>query len=232
MDQAKSSAAASSAETGRSALKRRAIIEAATTLFLRNGYQGTSMDEIAAAAAVSKQTVYKNFADKEHLFSDIVQGVAANSEAVIADLTAVLQTPVRSAADLAPVLTELARRYLDAVLAPHVLALRRLVIAEADRFPELARDYYERAPARGIELIASALRGYAGQGLLHMQDARLAASHFAYLVLSIPQDRALFCPGEKLPPAQRDHLAIQAVRVFLAAYGTHEAGAEPPVRSG
>ena len=47
-------------------------MEAATTLFLRNGYQGTSMDEIAALAAVSKQTVYKNFADKERLFTGIV----------------------------------------------------------------------------------------------------------------------------------------------------------------
>ena len=52
-------------DEGRSARKRRAILEAATTRFLRNGYRGTSMDEIAARAAVSKQTVYKHFADKE-----------------------------------------------------------------------------------------------------------------------------------------------------------------------
>src|SRR5437868_81719 len=56
-------------DPGRSARKRRAIMEAATTLFLRNGYQGTSMDDIAAAAAVSKQTVYKNFGDKGRLFT-------------------------------------------------------------------------------------------------------------------------------------------------------------------
>src|SRR3954447_23139164 len=62
----------------RSARKRGAILEAATTLFLRNGYRGTSMDEIAALAAVSKQTVYKHFADKESLFSAIV--VATVSE--------------------------------------------------------------------------------------------------------------------------------------------------------
>ena len=59
-------------EEPRSARKRKAILEAARTLFLRNGYRGTSMDEIAAAAAVSKQTVYKHFADKESLFSEIV----------------------------------------------------------------------------------------------------------------------------------------------------------------
>ena len=59
-------------DDGRSARKRRAIVEAATTAFLRNGYLGTSMDEIAALAGVSKQTVYKHFADKERLFSEIV----------------------------------------------------------------------------------------------------------------------------------------------------------------
>ena len=56
----------------RSARKRTAILEAATTVFLRKGYLGTSMDEIAALAAVSKQTVYKHFADKQRLFSEIV----------------------------------------------------------------------------------------------------------------------------------------------------------------
>src|SRR5580700_10175835 len=71
-------------EEGRSARKRRAIMDAATTLFLRNGYQGTSMDEIAALAAVSKQTVYKNFADKQQLFSHIVLGAAARADAFIA----------------------------------------------------------------------------------------------------------------------------------------------------
>jgi AcrR family transcriptional regulator len=54
---------------GRSARKRQTIIDAAAALFLEHGYQGTSMDDIAALAAVSKQTVYKNFADKQQLFS-------------------------------------------------------------------------------------------------------------------------------------------------------------------
>src|SRR5579859_3742836 len=57
----------------RSTRKRRAILDAATTVFLSNGYLGTSMDEIAALARVSKQTVYKHFADKERLFSEIVR---------------------------------------------------------------------------------------------------------------------------------------------------------------
>jgi TetR/AcrR family transcriptional regulator, mexJK operon transcriptional repressor len=207
------------AETGRSARKRRAIMEAATTLFLRDGYRSTSMDQVAADAAVSKQTVYKQFADKEQLFRDIVLGVTANSEAIIIDMTSALRaTDVTSHAELRAVLTGLAGRYIDGVLQPHVLALRRLIIAEAERFPDLARTYFEQAPARAIEVVADVLRTPIERGLLATDDPGRAAAYFAYLALAIPQDRAQFFPGERPSPAERDRLASEAVRIFLAAY--------------
>jgi TetR/AcrR family transcriptional repressor of mexJK operon len=207
------------AETGRSARKRRAIIESATALFLRDGYRNTSMDQVAADAAVSKQTVYKQFTDKQQLFRDIVLGVTSTSEAVITDMTAVLRrTDVSSHAELRTVLTDLARRYIDGVLQPHVLALRRLIIAEAERFPDLARAYFEQAPARAIQAVADALQTYIERDLLATDDPRLAAAHFAYLVLAIPLDRAQFSPHERPSPAERDRLASEAVRIFLAAY--------------
>jgi TetR/AcrR family transcriptional repressor of mexJK operon len=208
-------AAALPSEVGRSARKRRAIMEAATTLFLRHGYQGTSMDEIAALATVSKQTVYKNFADKEHLFTEIILGITDSSDKIIDAMTSAL----RRADDLERALTALARGYITAVLRPHVLRLRRLIIAEADRFPDLARGYYERAPQRAVDTLASAFGDLADRGLLHLPDPGLAAGHFAYLILSIPQDRAMFCAGEQFTTAELDRFADAGVRVFLAAYG-------------
>jgi TetR/AcrR family transcriptional regulator, mexJK operon transcriptional repressor len=199
---------------GRSARKRRAIMEAATALFLRNGYQGTSMDEIAAVAAVSKQTVYKNFADKERLFSDIILGISGSSDEIIQDMTRALD----GTDDLGRELTDLARRYIAAVMAPHVLRLRRLVIAEAGRFPDLARSYYQRAPARALGMLASAFTDLAGRGLLKLDDPLLAAGHFAYLILSIPQDRAMFCVADRFTAAELEPFADAGVRVFLAAY--------------
>jgi TetR/AcrR family transcriptional repressor of mexJK operon len=189
-------------------------MDAATTLFLRNGYQGTSMDDIAALAAVSKQTVYKNFADKERLFTDIILSIAESSDEIVGAMTVALQ----GADDVERALTDLARRYVTAVLQPHVLQLRRLVIAEADRFPDLARSYYQRAPARAIATLAAAFQDLAERGLLRLDDPMLAASHFAYLILSIPQDKVMFCSAERFTPADLETYADAGVRVFLAAY--------------
>jgi TetR/AcrR family transcriptional repressor of mexJK operon len=204
-----------SGEEGRSARKRRAIMEAATTLFLRNGYQGTSMDEIAALAAVSKQTVYKHFADKERLFGDIILGITARAGefAEVADRT------LRDTDDLETDLRALARRYLATVMQPQVLRLRRLVIGEAGRFPELARSYYEHAQERVLTTLAARLRGLADRGLLRVDEPLVAASHLAFLVLGASLDKAMFRGDERADAAELDHLADAAVRVFLAAYG-------------
>jgi TetR/AcrR family transcriptional repressor of mexJK operon len=210
-------------------------MEAATALFLRDGYRNTSMDQVAADAEVSKQTIYKQFAGKEHLFRDIALGMTGNSKAIITEMTSVLRsTGVASHAELRTILTDLACRYIDSVLQPHVIALRRLIVAEAERFPDLARAYFEQAPARAIELIANALQTYVERGLLSADDPHLAAAYFAYLVLAIPLDRAQFYPSKRPTPAERDLLAGEAVRIFLAAYAPRlaEPGGHARARAG
>lgn len=204
---------------GRTTLKRRQITHAALALFLRNGYGKTSMDQIAADAGVSKQTVYKQFADKETLFREIAYGVTGNSEGILDELTAVVNVPVGTDDDLREVLQRLARRYLDAVMEPRVLSLRRLIIAEADQFPDLAHHYYELGPMRGLDLVEAALRRWADQGLLAVPDPRLAATQFAYLALGPGQDHALFHPGRTPEAADRTATARAAADVFMAAYG-------------
>ena len=202
------------AEGTRSGRKRKAIMQAATSLFLRQGYPGTSMDQVAALAAVSKQTVYKHFADKYQLFTEIVLDVTGTVDNFIAALDALQRTQ-----DLEPDLRDLARWYIGTVTQPRVIQLRRLVIAEAVRFPELGRTYYERAPRQSIEALARCFERLAGRGLLRIDEPLLAAAQFAYLVLTIPQDRALLCGEDAVfSAAELDHIADSAVRVFLAAY--------------
>jgi AcrR family transcriptional regulator len=195
----------------RSARKHAAILEAATTLFLRNGYRGTSMDEIAAAARVSKQTVYKHFADKESLFTEIVVSTVEEiAEPVHREVLA-----LQAGGDL----HALARRLLRKVMQPRILQLRRLVIGEAARFPELGRTFYEQGPGRAIAALATVFERLAADGVLQVGDPQLAAAHFNWLVMSIPLNRAMLLGEDEPPPADElDRIADAGVLAFLAAY--------------
>jgi TetR/AcrR family transcriptional repressor of mexJK operon len=200
----------------RSARKRQAIMDAATRLFLAGGYQGTSMDDIAALAEVSKQTVYKNFADKQRLFTDIVIGAATRADDFVQALPAILA----EAPDVETGLRMLARRYLATVMQPGLLQLRRLVVSEAGRFPDLAREYYKLAPEHVIGALAAALGDLAERGLLAVDDPVVAAGHYAFLVVGQPLDRAMFLGTESgLTDAETRGLADAAVTAFLGAYG-------------
>src|ERR1700753_2910698 len=103
----------------RSTRMRRAIVDAATALFLKNGYLGTNMDAVAAQAAVSKQTVYKHFSDKETLFVAIVTGLTnAGSDAVHGAVPRLAE-----GGDVAAYLLAYAMRQLEIVLTPRLLQL-------------------------------------------------------------------------------------------------------------
>lgn len=199
---------------GRSARKRRAIVDAATALFLAHGYAGTSMDQVAARAAVSKQTVYKNFTDKDRLFADVVLGTTRTAAAFADGIGPVLL----EADDVEQALGELARSYLRTVMQPRVLQLRRLLISEAGRFPDLARAYYEQGPERVLAALATAFGQLTDRGGLAVDDPELAADHFAWLVLGLPLDRAMFYEDD-VSAVELQRLADAAVRVFLASYG-------------
>ncbi|MFD7259104.1 TetR/AcrR family transcriptional regulator [Streptomyces sp. NPDC059874] len=198
----------------RSERKHQAILEAATTVFLDKGYSGTSMDDIAKLAAVSKQTVYKHFSDKEKLFADIVLATTDRLDTTI-DLLADLPT---DDADLEENLTRLARRLLTALTDPRVIQLRRLIIANADVFPDLGTEWYERGFERGLATLAATFQRLTDQGLLRIDDTRLAANHFSGLLLWIPVNKAMFTGSAQHTDADLDRYAAAGTRVFLAAY--------------
>jgi TetR/AcrR family transcriptional regulator, mexJK operon transcriptional repressor len=194
---------------------RGAIREAAAALFLEKGYQATSMDDIAAAAQVSKQTIYTHFANKEELFSDLVLGNVDRVEAFVGTIA----TTAQATADLEASLRQLAGTYLRFVIRPEVLRLRRLVLGEAARFPELARTYYERVPERIYGALATLFKALDDRGQLRIDDPSLAAQHFAWLTLGMPLDRGMFHPIDATTPTEEmDRIANAAVRVFIAAY--------------
>ncbi|MGH9250992.1 MAG: TetR/AcrR family transcriptional regulator [Acidimicrobiales bacterium] len=204
------------AESGRSARKHRAIMDAARTVFLRKGYDGASMDEVAALAAVSKQTVYKHFADKKRLFTAIITGDISATETLTHGMVAALA----NSEDIEKDLRLFARRHITDVTQPHLIQLRRIIIAEAERFPELARTWYASGPERAHSTLADQFHALARRGLLRVDDPLLAAQHFNWLILSIPLNKAMFHGRDtEFTPSELERYADEGVRVFLAAYG-------------
>jgi TetR/AcrR family transcriptional repressor of mexJK operon len=199
----------------RSARKRRDVLDAATTLFLAQGYLGTSMDQIAALARVSKPTVYKFFVDKESLLSYIVLSTLERAGRPFRSELAVLAATSNLDADL----RLLARSYLATVMQPAVLRLRRLVIGASPQVPDLATAYYERAPEQTIVALAGCMTTLTARGLLRDCDPQSAAAHFAFLVIGRALDKSLFCGDRPFSARELNAQADAGVTAFLAAYG-------------
>jgi TetR/AcrR family transcriptional repressor of mexJK operon len=194
------------------------VVDAARTLFMRNGYAGTTMDEIAALAGLTKRTVYNNYGDKHALFIEVVADVIASAEEFARGLreefaVAITATSLRAALD------DLAQRLALRIVRPEVVALRRLLIGEVRAFPALAAEYFDRAPGQVIDTLASGFERLGKAGILRVSDARRAAAQFAYLVAGEPLDRAMLV-GTPPPREQVLACARDGVETFMARYGT------------
>jgi AcrR family transcriptional regulator len=160
------------------------ILDIATALFLRDGFGATSIEAVARGAGISKRTFYHRFSGKEALF-----------EAVVRRLVERWTTPFDAALLQAPSVEEMLRRVaehiLEVALTREGLALHRMVIAEAPRFPEPARILHEIGAAAGNDRIARRLQESAAAGELKPLDARFAAEQFITMVVTVPRRHAL-----------------------------------------
>jgi len=176
------------------------IVGAATALFLRDGFAATSMEAVAAAAGVSKRTLYSRFADKPAAVSRVGRapdrGVAAR-----------LRCGDQETASLDEALLAAARRMLATALAPEALALYRLLIAEAERIPDLPALLQQAGAATGIARIAERLQQ---EGV---PDPWWAAAQFQRLVLTGPQHHAIGL-GPPLSPEALESWAARCVALF------------------
>lgn len=183
------------------------ILDVATGLFLTRGFGATSIEAVAERARISKRTFYHRFADKADLFRAVVQRL----------LTRWLprfEAEFHEAAPLDEVLRRLAGQMLAIALTPEALALRRMLLAEAQRFPELMRIMNEQGAARGIELIAGLLAREGQAGKVAIDDPAFAAEQFLQLILAVPQRRAIGF-GAKMTQDDLAAWAERSVALFL-----------------
>ena len=186
------------------------ILDVATPLFLTEGYGATSIEEVAKRARMSKRTVYSRFRDKAELFGAVVHRL-------IEQLRPPNAPPEQffEGGSLETILQRLAGLILRAALSPPALALHRVIVAEATRFPELAAAVNQEGTRReAIRLLAALLQREASAGSLGVTNAEFAAEQFLHMLVAGPQRRALGL-GTPMSPAALDAWARDAVALFL-----------------
>ena len=196
--------------------KRRAILAAAEDAFLAARYDSVTMDEIAEASQVSKQTVYAHFGTKDQLFVELVTAMTREAGDEVAAESALPETCDQVISTLESRLGH----QLAVVLSPRLVRLRRLVISEVPRFPDLARAVFEQGPRRAVITLEALLRELDGRGWVRVPDPAMAAEQLNWLVMGAPTNAAMFLGDDVAPtPAEQQVHVRHAVAAFLAAYG-------------
>jgi TetR/AcrR family transcriptional repressor of mexJK operon len=191
---------------------RALILDAAAARFVSLGYVGTNVEDVAADAGVAKRTVFNVFGDKESLFREVLRRSIVVAEAFAAGLDGELAE--HTSPDALP---GVARHLARTLLTGPVVPLRRLLVAEEARFPDLVAEYRRRAPERMLAAIAGMLERLADAGALDVPDPAVAAEHFAFLILGADLDRGML--GAPTPSVRRvEARATAGAEAFLRAY--------------
>jgi AcrR family transcriptional regulator len=191
--------------------KRRQIIDGARNVFLAQGFDAASMNDIARAAGVSKGTLYVYFNNKEELFESIVKEECDAQAEGIFDLDP-------KDRDVDGVLTRLGIGYVKFLCRPEKASAVRTVIAIADRMPEIGKRFYESGPAEGIARLAAYIDAQVEAGVLRVEDSKLAAAQFMESTHAMLFKPIVFNFAPAPSDEQVEHSVRIAVRVFLAAY--------------
>jgi len=189
------------------------VVEGARTVFLRDGFEGASVDDIARESGVSKATLYSYFPDKRVLFIEIASREMkrqADEGAGALDMTAPPEV-------LLPIV---GRKLMDYLLSDFGQAIFRTAVAESDRFPEIGRKFYESGPMLVRDRIAAYLQSCIERGELAIDDVLLAAEQFAELCKVRSVLCCTFDSNFTMDAEERDRIVASAVDMFLAAYRT------------
>ena len=191
--------------------KRTRILEGAATVFAADGYEGASMARIATVAGVSKGTLYNHFYSKAALFTAYVGEKCDQKLARVFD-------SADHDGDPAEVLRGIGKRMVRMMLSDVGLAIYRVVIAEAAKFPDLARGFFEAGPARAIGFMAGWLAEETRRGRLSVADPAFAAEQFFNLCQTrlVLRRKLEMLPDP--PDTDVDDVVEASIAMFLRTY--------------
>jgi len=196
--------------------KALAVLDAARDVFLTHGFSAATTDMIQQAAGVSKATVYAYYPTKEALFAAVIDRQCTMHMSALRGMRA-------APGGIRAVLAELAHSYLSFGLAPEGLALFRVAAAEAPRFPELARTFYEKGPKVYCTIVAEYLERAVQAHELDLAGTTVseASKIFFSLVRGHIQLESLLLSDRPTTAAQRKRWASLAVETFCRAFASH-----------
>lgn len=192
----------------RAAARRQAFLDAATEVFVAEGYERASMTEIVRRAGGSLATLYAQFGSKEGLMQAVIEARSSKIAAPLEDVAA-RHLPLQAGLEL------FAIRFLTAVMSRDSLGMFRIIVGEGHRFPRIAAHFRRYGPERVVAVVAAYLEERAAAGEITVTDPHVAANEFLALVRGPMHLRPIFDPGY-WPDA--DQIAVQARRgvdIFL-----------------
>jgi len=191
--------------------RRKAIIEAAYSLFIEKGYASVSVDEIIRVSKGSKSSLYKFFGNKEGILKAVIESLA---EEFLREIH--LEFP--SAKTTRETLNRIGMVFADLALSDKAINQHRHAVSYAKTFPDLAKLWYESGPKRTMDGFAGFLEKENTAGRLRIADPYRAAWFFLGMIIFHDNMRRLVClPCSK--GSELKEMVSEAVEVFLAAYG-------------
>lgn len=191
------------------------VIQGARAIFLRDGFEGATVDDIAREAGVSKATLYSYFPDKRVMFMEVFRAELSRETADAAALVK-LDMPVEQ---ILPFVVQIISAHLTSEFG---VRMYRISLSEAERFPSLAREYYESGPLLLRRQLIQYLEHCVARGELQIGDMELAADQLICLAGAAVHERALFLGDAAVDQTQLHQVNAGAVRMFLACYATPE----------
>lgn len=193
--------------------RRERLLEAAAEVFFEQGYAAASVDAIIARAGGSKRNIYSEFGNKEGLFSAIVR---QNADEALATLS----IDVLGDLSLQESLTTFGRHLMEVYMSPAVIGVYRIVVTEANRFPDLVRTFYEQGPGRTTNRLVEVLEAARTRDLVRFDDCHLAAGHFVGMIRDNLHLQVVLGLREPPTEAEIETAVASAVDVFLNGIGT------------
>ena len=188
------------------------VLHGARQVFMADGFEGASVDQIARVAGVSKATLYSYFSDKRLLFMEVANAECQRQSREALDSIDMTQPPQI-------VLDQAGRHFLRFITSTFGVQIFRICVAESDRFPQIGQSFYNSGPAVMRAELAAYFTLACERGELRIDDKILAADQFGELCKADVWPRLIFGVSKSVSEAEIERVVAGAVQTFIARYG-------------